>query len=219
MLLQYFTVAGLSLLQATSAYVLPREGQVMTFAYGLTFTDGEWLEEGWTPQKGLKKKMEEADKFTCTQKEITSVNDYSPTERWNSVNAADVWANLTWWYQDEVEKGNVNLKFTAWVSDKMHDTENMACHLLKAENGCSGHAKCDDQDGPAVHLILNSISNLNNVRSLITLSQSGLLTHYDRCFGTSIRLSSSRPATWTEMYLHLPTPFLLKRTRTGSQRQ
>lgn len=219
MLLQHFTVAGLSLLQATSAYVLPREDQVLTFANGLVFTDGEWLEDGWTPQKGLQKKMEEANKFTCEQKEITSVNDYSPSERWNSVNSADVWANLTWWYQAEAEKGNVNLKFAAWVSDKMHDTENMACHLLKDENGCSGHAKCDDQDGPAVHLILNSISNLNNVRSLIISSQNGLLKRYDRCFGTSIWLSSSRLQIWIEMYQPLPTPFLLKQTRTGSQRR
>lgn len=167
MLLQQLTVAGLSLLQATSAYVLPRQDQVMTFAYGLTFTDGEWLEDGWTPQEGLKKKMEEANKFTCEQKELSSVNDNSPTDRWNSVHSTDVWANLTWWYSDEKEKGNVNLKFPAWVSDKMHDTENMACHLLKTENGCSTPKKCDDQDGPAMHFIMNSMVNLNNVRSLV----------------------------------------------------
>ena len=162
MLLQHLAFAGLCLLPASSALVLPRQSDLLTFAFGLYFKkEDTFTDPDWTPQKGLEKKMEEVAKITCEQKEITSVKNYSPTDRWNSAGAPDVWANMSWWHMGEKDNGNANLEFPAWIADKIYARENMACHLLKADNGCSSYYQCDQTSVPAGHFILNSMVSLN----------------------------------------------------------
>lgn len=141
----------------------PKPEGYREYQWGLNFTDGEWEDPDWDMRKGLQQKMEEAAKFTCSQKQITSVNDYTPTERWNSVNSIDIWANMSWWYADELEAGNVNLDWSAWMADKMNAKENMNCNSLKPENGCSDIHQCDDTNVPAGFFILNSMASINNV--------------------------------------------------------
>lgn len=169
MLLQHLALAGFCLLPASSAFVLPRQ-DVFKFPFGISFEREEALSDpNWTLEKGLQKKMEEATKITCEQKELTSVNDHSPADRWKAAHAIDVWGNLSLWHMDEDQAGRVNLEYSAWMADKIHAKENMACHLLKSDNGCSSYYQCDQTSVPAGHFILNSMISLNNV---------GLLGYY-----------------------------------------
>lgn len=38
------------------------------------------------------------EQVSCTVKEITDAEHYTPGERWNSVHGDVVWENLTTWY-------------------------------------------------------------------------------------------------------------------------
>lgn len=77
MLIHDVILAGLCLLPTSSASVVntKKPDGYREYRWGLNFTDGEWEDPDWDTRKDLQQKMEEASKFTCSQKEVTSVND------------------------------------------------------------------------------------------------------------------------------------------------